>query len=448
MREPVVSSAVGELVESARHSTDWYAASAGRQWRLVGVLLIATSLGAVDRQVITLLVDPIRQTLGITDVQISLVVGAAFAVSNTLFTLPAGYLSDRISRRGLIAAAALVWSCFTMICGTSGTFVRLFWSRVGVGFGESVIQPGALSMLRAALSPERRGRGFAVQAMGLMGGSALALMIGGVAIGLIERFAIGDLPFIGPVYPWQTALILVGLLGLPVPFLLLGVREPPREIRTPSRPVTTLQNALSLVARRSSVYVPLLAFQLAMTLLSLSYAAWLAAMIGRTWHLSYAQIGIWVGLLMLVLPPIGLWAVGHLMDRASARIAARGPVLVGLLATALVGIAATAAPLAPTLPLFWVSFAGLCLVSGTVFPVNATVTASITPADSMGSIAGLQFFITGLIAAGLGPTLVAIVSETLFSGPRALAHALSATCCICALLAFAALARVYRTMSA
>jgi len=183
-----------------------------------------------------------------------------------------------------------------------------------------------------------------------------------------------------------------------------------------------------------------------MTLLSLGYAAWIAAMIGRAWHLSYVQIGTEVGLMMLVLPPMGLWAAGYLMDASAARMGVRGPVLVGLVATALVGVAATAAPLAPTLPLFWVFFAALCLVSGTVFPINATVTASITPAASMGSIVGLQFFLTGLVAAGLGPTLVAEVGDILFKGPHGLGTALSVTSGIYALTALAALGRVYQTV--
>src|SRR5690348_15861315 len=146
----------------ASHAS-WYSASARHQWRLVIVLLVMTSLGAIDRQVITLLVNPIRDALRITDVEISLIVGAAFALSNTLFTLPAGYLADRVSRRGLIAGGALIWSLFTMACGAAGTFTRMFAYRIGVGFGARLIQPCVLSMLRAALSPERRGRGFAVQ---------------------------------------------------------------------------------------------------------------------------------------------------------------------------------------------------------------------------------------------------------------------------------------------
>lgn len=441
----------GETVDGAppARPLDWYAASPRRQWRLVFVLLIVSSLGDVDRQVIALLVNPIRETLRITDVQVSLIVGAAFALSSTLFTLPAGYLADRISRRGLIACGTLIWVTFATACGMAGSFARLFMFRVGVGLGESVIQPGALSMLRAALAPERRGRGFAVQAMGTMGGSALALIIGGLAIGLIQKAGIDRLPLFGLARPWQIVLIVIGLLGLPAPLLLALVREPARRGSTPADPAAPtagMRSALGLVRRRSSVYVPLLAFQLGMTLLSLSYAAWVAAMIGRSWHLSYAQIGTWVGMLMLLLPPVGLWVCGRSIDYSAARMGARGPVLVGLIATVLVGLAASAAPLAPTLHLFWLAFGSLMLVSGTVFPINASITASITPAESMGSISGLQFFAVGLVAAGLGPTIVAEVSKALFTGPRALAAALSVTSCAYSVIAFVALRRVYHTI--
>lgn len=424
----------------------WYSHSPARQWRLVIVLLVVSSLGAIDRQVITLLVNPIRETLHISDVQVSFIVGAAFALSNTLFTLPAGFFADRTSRRGLVAGGALVWSLFTMACGAAGSFARMFVYRIGVGFGESVIQPCALSMLRAALSPERRGRGFAVQAMAAMGGSALALIVGGLSIGLIETSGIDRLPVFGHVEPWQVALILVGILGLPAPLLLAIVREPPRAVPISAAATDGIRDALRLIRRRSNVYVPLLAFQLSMTLLSLSYAAWVAAMIGRSWHLSYAQIGTWVGLVMLTLPPIGLWTWGHLIDYSAARMGIRGPVLVGLVATVLVGVAASAAPLAPTLRLFWMVFASLMLVAGTVFPINASVTASITPTESMGGISGLQFFAVGLVAAGLGPTIVAAVSEALFTGPRALADALSLTSFAYSMIGLAALGRVYQTI--
>lgn len=268
--------------------------SARRQWWLVIVLLIASTLAAIDRQVIALLVDPIRNYLQITDTQMSLILGAAFGLSNTLFTLPAGYLADRISRRRLILAGALVWSLMTMACGAAASFVQLFLARAGVGVGESVMSPAATSMLRSALSPERRARGFSVFSMSFTGGSSLALIAGGLLIGAVTASGPHYLPLRGPMLPWQWTLILIGMGGLPVSLLVLTVREPPK-LAEPGARTEGYLAALSIIRGRWTLYVPLLVFQLAMLMLSLSYAAWLPAMVGRLWALSYAQIGLTLG---------------------------------------------------------------------------------------------------------------------------------------------------------
>ena len=344
--QPLASTKPGPSgIESAHPDgrANFYAAP-GQQWWLVIVLLIVSTLATIDRQVIALLVNPIREHLQITDTQISLVIGAGFAIANTLFTLPAGYFADRSSRRALIVAGALVWSLMTMACGAAGSFVQLLLARAGVGFGESVIQPCALSMLSAALSPERRGRGFAVQSMAFMGGSALALIVGGILIGHFTVSGPHELPILGAVRPWQLTLIVVGLVGIPAAGLLLTVREPARPTLADAAAGGYVA-ALVMIRARWKVYIPLFVFQLTMTMLSLSYAAWLAAMIERLWHLSIRQIGLSLGLMMLVLPPIGLWTAGQAMDFAAARRGPRGPVLVGLIATALVAVAASAAPL-------------------------------------------------------------------------------------------------------
>lgn len=420
--------------------------STRRQWWLVIVLLIFSTLAAIDRQVIALLVDPIRQYLHISDTEISLILGAAFGLSNTLFTLPAGYLADRISRRGLILAGSLVWSVMTMACGAATSFIQLFIARAGLGFGESVISPASMSLLRSALSPERRARGFSVFSMSFTGGSSLALIAGGLLIGAITAAGPHRLPFLGPVLPWQLTLILIGLAGLPVSLLVLSVREPPKLPQSGAS--GGYLAALSTLRSRWTLYVPLLVFQLAMLMLSLSYAAWLPAMVGRLWGLSYTQIGLTVGLMMLCLPPLGLWIVGQLMDSAAARHGVRGPVAVGCFASVLVAVAASATPLAPTLPAFWVMFGALMLVSGTVFPIVATVTASVTPEESMGKITAVQFFVTGLIAPVLGPTVVARVSDVFFSGPGALARSMSIVCGIYSAISLLGLVVVLRSLNA
>jgi MFS transporter, Spinster family, sphingosine-1-phosphate transporter len=441
-----IVTSTGTRGEQDAVSMHHYAASVGRQRWLVIVLLLVSTLATIDRQIISLLVNPIREQLQISDTQISLVIGAAFAVANTVFTLPAGYFADRVSRRGLIMAGALIWSIMTMACGAASSFLQLFLARAGLGFGESVIQPCALSMIRAALPPERRGRGFAVHAMAIMGGSALALMAGGALIGVITASGIDQIPLFGQVSPWQLTLIAIGAVGLPVSALMLTVREPPRQQDEGARTRGGYGDALSLIGRQWRVYVPLFVFQLGQGMLSMAYAAWLAAMLGRVWHLTYAQIGFSLGVMMLILPALGLGVSGHITDSLTKRIGARGPALVGFLSTVLVGVAATAAPLAPSLAAFWVLVGALMLVSGTVFPVTATLTALITPAESMGKVVAVQLFLNGLIAAVMGPTVVAIVSDTFFSGPRALADALSLVCATYSVISLAGIAIVLSTI--
>ncbi|HEY6924205.1 MAG TPA: MFS transporter [Steroidobacteraceae bacterium] len=417
-----------------------------RQWWLVIVLLIVSTLAAIDRQVIALLVDPIRKSVHITDTEISLILGAAFGLANTLFTLPAGYLADRINRRGLLLTGALAWSLMTMACGAAGSYGQLFLARAGVGCGESVISPAAMSLLSSALSPERRARGFSVFSMSFTGGSSLALIAGGLIIEAITTSGPHSLPLLGPVLPWQLTLIVIGLAGLPVSLLVLSLREPAKLAQSETRIERRegYLTTLSMMRSRWRLYVPLLAFQIAMLMLSLSYAAWLPTMVGRLWGLSYAQIGLTLGLMMLFLPPVGLWIAGHLMDSAAARRGVRGPIAVGCVATVLVAIAASATPLAPTLPVFWVAFATLMLVSGTVFPLVATVTASVTPQGSMGKVTAVQFFLTGLIAPVLGPTVIASVSDSFFSGPGALARSMSVVCAVYSAISLFGLLAVLR----
>lgn len=419
--------------------------SSRRQWWLVIVLLILSTLAAIDRQVIALLVEPVKAYFRVTDTEVSLIIGAAFGLSNTLFTLPAGYLTDRISRRALVLAGGLVWSAMTMACGAAATFTQLFIARAGLGFGESVIGPAATSLLRSGVSPERRARGFAVFSMSFTGGSALALICGGLLVDALTSSGPHSLPVLGGVQPWQMTLILIGLAGIPLSALALTVREPPR-VRASGTGSGGYLSVWPVFRGRWALYVPLLVFQVAMLMLSMSYAAWLPAMVSRLWGLSAERIGLTVGFMMLCLPPVGLWVAGQLMDTANARQGVRGTVLVGCVATLLVAIAASAAPLAPSLRSFWVLFAGLMLVSGTVFPVVAMVTASVTPEGSMGKVTAVQFFLTGLIAPVLGPTIVAAVSDAFFTGPGALARSMSTVCGVYSAVSLLGLLMVLRSL--
>jgi MFS family permease len=124
-------------------------------WTVVAILIATAVLSYTDRQVLSLLVDPIRGELGISDTQISLLLGTAFAVVYGIAGIPLGYLADRTSRRNLIVAGVSVWSLGTMACGFSHNFTELFASRIVVGLGEAALSPAAISLISDYFPPSR-----------------------------------------------------------------------------------------------------------------------------------------------------------------------------------------------------------------------------------------------------------------------------------------------------
>ena len=147
--------ALGARAAPLEHA-DAYAASAPRQWWLVCVLVVMGLLAIIDKTVLSLLFDSIREDLRLSDTQMSVIYGLSFALANVAFTLPAGWLADRWSRRGLLASGAIVWSLMTGVFGLGRSFTQLFVTRAAVGFSEAVLYPSCLSMLRAALLERAR----------------------------------------------------------------------------------------------------------------------------------------------------------------------------------------------------------------------------------------------------------------------------------------------------
>jgi MFS transporter, Spinster family, sphingosine-1-phosphate transporter len=412
-------------------AADPYEGRPARQWRLVIFLMLLMMLATIDRQIISLLTNPIKATLGLTDTQISIIYGAAFALANIAFTLPAGYLADRVSRRMLVGVGGALWSIMTTMCGVATGYWQLLFARAGVGGAEGVIGPCSMSMLRGALSPERRGRGFAVFNMATMGGSALALILGGMLMGIFTQSGIDELPLVGTVEPWQMVLIVLGLAGMPLALLMLFVQEPLR--RTASGAAAkvgevgaTFKDAWAYIWPRKQVYIPLFAYQILASLGSLSFGAWIAPMIQRKYGIGIPEIGAVLGVMMLIFPPTGLFIAGYLIDRfGKGRVDAICKV--GLVLIVAWTVTAVILPQAPALNLFWVLVGSHMLFSGSSASTGATIQATITPGHIIGKVSSLQFFLNGIIAVAVGPFIVALVSDNMFAhtGNESLAHALS-----------------------
>jgi MFS family permease len=215
-------------------------------------------------------------------------------------------------------------------------------------------------------------------------------------------------------------------------------------LKEPGRPAQSIiaggsyREALSYLYMNRRVYYPLFTFNTAAGMLSLGFGAWIVPVLIRVWHLTIPEIGLTLGLMMLAGPPIGLAVVGYLMDYASQRQGPRGPLFVGIGAIVIIAALTTSGPIMPNLSVFWMILVAIMVVSGACFPITNTVVAAITPAHILGRITGVQYILYGVFAGALSATFIALASDHLFSGPTAIAKALSLMCAIYGMVAFVA----------
>src|SRR6186997_1226722 len=172
-------------------------------WFVVIVLTLAYTCSFVDRQILTLLIEPVRRDLQITDTQVSLLGGLAFSILYTTLGIPIARLADQTHRRNLMAAGLAFWSVMTATCGLARSFWGLFAARIGVGVGEAALSPAAFSLLADYFPPQRLARAISVYSMGLYFGAGLALMIGGSVVQAVSSAPVRNLPVVGEVFPWQ-----------------------------------------------------------------------------------------------------------------------------------------------------------------------------------------------------------------------------------------------------
>src|SRR5271169_1284871 len=197
-------------------------------WYVVLILMVCYTLSFVDRQILSLLVGPMKRDLAISDTRIGLLQGVAFALFYGLMGLPLGHLADTRNRRNVIIVGVVLWSFLTGACSAAKSFWSLFVARMGVGVGEATLSPSAFSLISDYFPKEKLGVALSVYSMGIFIGSGLALIAGGSVVDAVIRMPVVTLPLLGAVAPWRFTFLIVGAPGLAIALLLYTVREPVR----------------------------------------------------------------------------------------------------------------------------------------------------------------------------------------------------------------------------
>lgn len=426
--------------------------SAGYAWYVVIVLTLVYVLSFLDRQIMGLMVQPIKRDLGISDTQMSLLLGLAFAIFYTLLGLPIGRLADRTSRRGIIMCGVTLWCIMTATCGLARGYWSLFAARVGVGVGEATLAPSALSLISDYFPKEKRGLAISVYNAGVGLGAAVAMILGGQVIQYVSSAPPVTLPVLGQLFAWQTVFLVVGIPGLLMALLMLSVREPERrgKIKLDNAtddhvPVREVWNFLN---NRRPMFVSYFLGMSVVTILGYAYFSWLPTMFVRTWGWSIGQISLAYGLVLIVTVPIGVNAAGWLADRLYKNGRKDGHMRANLYGVLIFLIGPYVfTPLMPTPELALVVLAFGCIGGAWVTALGAASLMMICPNQMRGQITALYYFVISILGLTVGPSAVAMVTDYVFKDETMLRYSLSVTCAAASVLAIGLLVynlRLYR----
>ena len=398
----------------------------GYAWFVVVLLMVLYLCSFLDRNIITLLVEPLKSDLGLSDVQIGLLYGLAFAAFYTTLGLFAAGMADLWNRPAVIAAGVVLWSLATAACGLAANYAQLFVARMLVGVGQAALSPAAYSLIADYFPPGARLRATATYATGLYLGIGLASLAGGLVINWVAGGGSADLPLLGALRGWQVVFIVVGLPGVLLGVVTLAsVRETTRVGETPGADVSARSFVRFLGGTRRRLYLThFLGFSCQVTY-SYSFGAWTPSFLIREFGWTQAQTGIGLGAVTLVTAPLGVYLGSVAAQRLRRRWPRDAEIRVAL-AVALCAVPfAVAFPFAPAAPLALALIGATQFLISMPFGISPVALNEVTPNRFRARIIAMYLFCINLAGLSLGPLGVALLTERVFGSPERLPAALA-----------------------
>ena len=384
-------------------------------WTMVILLTLAYILSFVDRYILSLLVEPIKADLELTDTQIGLLLGPAFALFYATMGLPFGWLADKKRRTWIVGFGIALWSLATALSGLAKNFAQMFMARMSVGVGEATMSPCAMSMIADSFPKEERGKPIAVYSTAMSLGAALASFVGAAILTWAKSGAEISLPLLGTVAPWQFAFIVVGLPGLLLSAVFFVMREPVRQhvVTGAGDESGSFGEMLRYVGRRWATYLSFMSIICVMTIIAYSHG-WNPAMFSRTWGWTAEKYAVVNAFVLIAVAPLTINVAGWMSDKMTAQGRPDTPLLILMIGVFFLVPSGVAMPLMPSGELAFVMIAintiGLAMISA----VGVTALLNIVPSTMRGQIVALYYMcmsITGLV---LGPTSVGLLSDYVF----------------------------------
>ncbi len=389
------------------------------------ILLLAYILSFVDRNVMAVLIGPIREDFAISDFQYSLLHGFAFSMFYIVLGLPIARLADRGSRKWVITAGVFFWSLMTCLCGVARSFGALFLARVGVGVGEAALSPPAYSLLSDYFDSAELPRAIAVYTLGITVGGGLAYMVGGAVFDYFSVYGALNLPLLGELRPWQTTFVIVGLPGFLLVLLLSLMVEPERRGLQPAAAAGySLAEVGEQLRCHWQAYGSLILAVSLLAVLGYGTMAWYPEFLVRNHGMSRSEAGSQFGAIFILAGSAGTLLAGFSAKPLLARGYADADMRL------ILWIALLWLPPAALGPMFASSELALWLAIPIVFFLNSyfalaiAALQGITPNRMRAQISALLLFMTNLFGLAIGPSAVAAITDFVFADDGALAWSL------------------------
>jgi MFS family permease len=396
-------------------------------WWTVATLVLLYTLSLLDRMVVTLLIEDIKRDLALSDFQISLFLGPAFALSYAIFGLAFGWAVDRFSRRWVIFTGLTIWSISASACGLAQNLFQLCVARLGVGSGESALSPASYAMISESFPREKLAFAMSVFATGAVIGSAASFGIGGALIDIVPANGV-TLPGFGHLATWRFVLLVTGVPCLLFGWLVFTLHEVKQPGAAAKRPVSHggIAEAWRYICARPRFYFGhFLGFSL-LSLCGTALVTWTPAYMSRHFGWAPGEIGMVLAAVMMIATMSGALLTGAVVDwwyrrgRDDAHL--RVFLIAGLCQAALaVAMAVVESQTAYLLLL------GLVALPTMFAGSAAAVLQIVTPPELRGRVSSIFLMAVSLIGVGGGPAVAAVFTTLIFADDSMIGWALAAT---------------------
>ncbi|WP_138379475.1 spinster family MFS transporter [Luteithermobacter gelatinilyticus] len=411
----------GKALEKKSYAYPWY---------VVFICMVAYIFSYVDRQILSLLIEPIKADLKLSDTQFSLLHGLAFSLFYASMGIPMAYLADRFSRPKVIAIGVLVWSIATVACGITKNFIQMFLARMNVGIGEAALSPAAYSMIADYFPKEKLGRALAVYSIGSFIGGGLALIIGGAVIDMVSSADEISLWGIGIVRPWQVTFFIVGFPGILVALVIyLTVKNPPRRNlvavkNNAEEDAVSFWRALHFMKQHSRTFVYMFSGFSFAAMGLFCVLSWSPAFYMRRFGMTAGEVGYVIGVIMLICNTLGVLGSGWLTDyfqkigKSDASIRAGMCGGIGLL------IPISLYPVADNMMVSFVLLAAALFFSSFPLATSAAAMQILVPNRMRAQVSALFLFFSNIFGLTIGSLLVATMTDRVFQDETAVGYSI------------------------